>query len=57
MDLDANGWVSHWEFHGFAAYLYWLADADRSGSVTRTEFDSFLQVYVDLGPRLKPHER
>ncbi len=57
MDRDANGWISHREFHGFAAYLYWVADTDQSGTLTRTELDSFLQVYVENEPRLKPHDR
>ena len=57
MDRDANGWISLREFHGFAAYLYWVADTDQSGSLTRTELDSFLQVYVENQPRLKPHDR
>ncbi len=57
MDRDANGWISHWEFHGFAAYLYWVADTDQSGTITRTELDSFLQVYVENESRLEPHTR
>ncbi len=57
MDRDANGWISHWEFHGFAAYLYWVADTDQSGTLTRTELDSFLQVYVENESRLEPHTR
>ncbi len=57
MDRDANGWISRGEFHGFAAYLYWVADTDQSGTLTRTELDSFLQVYVENEPRLKPHDR
>ncbi len=57
MDRDANGWISHWEFHGFAGYLYWVADTDQSGTLTRTELDSFLQGYVEIEPRLKPHDR
>ncbi len=57
MDRDANGWISHREFHGFAAYVFWMADTNRSGTLSRSEIDSYLRVYGGIEPRLKTHER
>lgn len=57
MDRDADGWIGHGEFHGFAAYLYWVADTDRSGTLSRRELDTFLQTYVGGESRLQPHDR
>ncbi len=57
MDRDANGWISRREFHGFAGYVYWMADTNRSGTLSRSEIDSYLQVYGGIEPRLKPLER
>lgn len=57
MDRNADGWISHREFHRFAAYLFWMADTNRSGTLSRSEIDSYLRVYGGIEPRLKTHER
>ncbi len=57
MDRDSNGRITPREFHSFAAYLYWIADGDESGTITQSELNAFLRVYANLEPNQKPHER